>query len=43
VAGQAIQGPAIIESMDSTSLVPPGWTATADAKGYIIMEVKGDG
>ncbi len=42
-SGQSIQGPAVIESMDSTILVPPGWTATADAKGYIIMEAKGDG
>jgi N-methylhydantoinase A len=41
--GVAVDGPAIVESMDSTILIPPGWRATAEAKGYIIMEATGDG
>ncbi|MBV9860697.1 MAG: hydantoinase/oxoprolinase family protein [Alphaproteobacteria bacterium] len=36
-AGTAIAGPAIVEAMDATIVVPPGWTATSDARGYISM------
>ena len=28
--GCTIAGPAIIEQMDSTSVIPPGWTARTD-------------
>ena len=37
-AGASVEGPGIIESMDSTVLVPPGWRAGVDGKGYIVME-----
>ena len=41
--GQAIAGPVIIESMDSTIVVPPGWQAQCDDKGYIVLEADKDG
>ena len=37
MAGTAIQGPAIIEALDSTTVVPPGWTARIDELGYIRL------
>ena len=36
--GKPVAGPAIIESYDSTIVVPPGWTATNDDRGSICME-----
>lgn len=39
--GCVIKGPAIIEQMDSTSIIPPGWTATTDAYYNILAEAKG--
>ena len=41
VPGTAIAGPAIIEAMDSTTVLPPGWTATIDPLGYIRMRRTG--
>jgi N-methylhydantoinase A len=35
--GTRIVGPAIIEAMDSTTVVPPGWTAGIDDLGYIRL------
>jgi N-methylhydantoinase A len=35
VSGRSIAGPAIVEAMDSTTVVPPGWRATIDDRGYI--------
>ncbi|MBM3518343.1 MAG: hypothetical protein FJX56_10860 [Alphaproteobacteria bacterium] len=32
-----LAGPAIILQRDSTTVVPPGWSATADAAGNLIM------
>ncbi len=37
-AGTAVAGPAIVESMDSTVLVPPGWTATVRPDGILDLE-----
>jgi N-methylhydantoinase A len=37
VAGTAIGGPAVIEAPDSTTVVPPGWTARIDDLGYIRL------
>lgn len=37
VTGMAISGPAIIEALDSTVVVPPGWTGRVDARGYIRL------
>ena len=34
--GTEIAGPAIIEAMDSTTVVPPGWQARIDELGYIV-------
>ncbi|PPR61940.1 MAG: Acetophenone carboxylase gamma subunit [Alphaproteobacteria bacterium MarineAlpha4_Bin2] len=36
-AGSQIRGPAILESLDSTIVVAPGWRARVDAKGFIRM------
>ena len=36
-AGMQIVGPAIIEAMDSTTVVPPGWQAQIDELGYIVI------
>jgi N-methylhydantoinase A len=32
-----IAGPAIIEALDSTTVIPPGWQATIDDRGYIRL------
>lgn len=37
IADQSIVGPAIIEALDSTIVVPPGWVAGVDADGYIRL------
>ena len=37
VAGETLAGPAVIEAMDSTIVVPPGWIASVDGKGYIRL------
>ena len=36
-AGSQVRGPAIIESLDSTVVIAPGWRARIDAKGFIRM------
>jgi len=36
-AGETLAGPAIIEAMDSTIVVPPPWIASVDGKGYIRL------
>lgn len=35
--GAAVAGPAIIEEPTATTLVPPGWAATVDASGALIL------
>jgi N-methylhydantoinase A len=37
VEGSRIAGPAIIEAVDSTTVVPPGWQTCIDARGYIRL------
>jgi len=37
-AGGTIQGPAIIEEYDSTTVIYPGWKTSIDAYGNIIIE-----
>ena len=32
------EGPLIVEEYDSTTVVPPGWNATADQWSNIILE-----
>jgi N-methylhydantoinase A len=36
-ADEIIAGPAIIEAMESTIVVPPGWIASVDGNGYIRL------
>jgi N-methylhydantoinase A len=36
-AGSRVEGPAILESADSTIVIPPSWIAAVDAAGYIRM------
>ena len=38
VAGETIAGPAIINQMDTTTLVPPGWQARRIAAGALVLE-----
>ena len=40
-AGAAFAGPAIVEQFDSTTVVPPGMTATVDAFLNILIATKG--
>ncbi len=37
-ADDCFAGPAIVEQMDATTFVPPGWTARVDAWSNIVME-----
>ena len=36
-AGLRVVGPAVIESLESTILVPPGWQARMDADGFVWL------
>ncbi|MBR0666691.1 hydantoinase/oxoprolinase family protein [Roseomonas hellenica] len=36
--GAVVAGPAVIEQMDTTTIVPPGWTARADAQGNLLLD-----
>jgi len=36
-AGVAIAGPAIVEQADTTTIVPPGWTALPDPAGNLLL------
>jgi N-methylhydantoinase A len=42
VSGNQVRGPAIIEQMDSTTVVHPGQTANIDRFGNIIIEIHGE-
>jgi len=35
--GQAIEGPAVIEERETTTIVPPGWTAKVDELSCIVL------
>jgi N-methylhydantoinase A len=39
--GARLDGPAIVEQADSTTVVPPGATAEVDAYGNLIIDVRG--
>src|SRR5580658_6434830 len=39
--GASFAGPAIVEQFDATSVVPPGWHASVDRFGNLILERKG--
>jgi N-methylhydantoinase A len=36
--GQYVDGPAIVEEWTTTILVPPGWRATVDGLGDLVLE-----
>ena len=38
LAGEQTPGPLVIEEYDSTTITPPGWTATVDQSSNIILE-----
>ncbi len=38
LAGKPAAGPMIIEEMDATTLIPPGWTVALDPFGDLVME-----
>jgi N-methylhydantoinase A len=39
-AGAVLEGPAIVEQMDSTVVVPPDWRAEVDDYGNIVLRLK---
>lgn len=41
--GHAVDGPAIITQYDTTLVVPPGWRATNDEVGNLVIEGRGTG
>jgi N-methylhydantoinase A/oxoprolinase/acetone carboxylase beta subunit len=45
-AGLEIAGPAVIESLESTILVPPAWQAKMTEDGFVLLQrrqVEGEG
>jgi N-methylhydantoinase A len=36
-AGQSVKGPAIVEERETTTVIPPDWTATVDKNGCIFV------
>jgi N-methylhydantoinase A len=36
-AGLKLAGPVVIESLESTILVPPGWQARMDEHGFVLL------
>jgi N-methylhydantoinase A/oxoprolinase/acetone carboxylase beta subunit len=36
-AGSEAAGPLVIESLESTILVPPGWGARMDEDGFVLL------
>jgi N-methylhydantoinase A len=41
--GAFVHGPAVVESLESTILIPPGWQARMDGDGFILMARKNQG
>jgi N-methylhydantoinase A len=35
--GDALPGPIIIDALDCTSVIPPGWTGTVDGQGFVHL------
>jgi N-methylhydantoinase A len=38
LAGNVLDGPALVLQVDSTTVVPPGWRGTVDAWGNLVLE-----
>jgi N-methylhydantoinase A/oxoprolinase/acetone carboxylase beta subunit len=36
--GMALQGPAIVEQLDSTTVIGPGWSGTVDELGNLRLD-----
>ena len=36
--GESLAGPALITEAQTTTVVPPGWRATVDQRGHIVLE-----
>jgi N-methylhydantoinase A len=36
-ADEVLDGPAIVNQMDTTTLIPPGWTASIAPSGALIL------
>jgi N-methylhydantoinase A len=36
--GRVLAGPAIINQMDTTTLIPPGWSARIVRSGALVLE-----
>jgi len=41
LAGHRIIGPAIIEELTSTTVVPPGWQGVVDTYGHLVLSRNG--
>jgi N-methylhydantoinase A len=37
VPGTVVAGPAVVEALDSTTVVPPGWSGVVDGQGYLVL------
>jgi N-methylhydantoinase A len=37
-AGLEVKGPSVIESLESTILVPPGWRARMNEDGFVVLQ-----
>ena len=35
--GTVVHGPAVVESLESTILIPPGWQTLMNGDGFILM------
>jgi len=42
-AGLALAGPVVIESLESTILVPPRWHARMNEDGFVLLQHDADG
>jgi N-methylhydantoinase A len=40
-SGNIVVGPAIVFQLDTTTVIPPGWAATVDGWGNMVMEQRG--
>jgi len=38
--GDSLAGPAVVEALDTTIVVPPGWRVQANDSGHLIMEAQ---
>jgi N-methylhydantoinase A len=42
-AGAVVAGPAIVEQLDATTVIPPGQRATVDRTGNLVVRAQGRG